>query len=48
MVLYATVIPFEIGENVQLTLTQEIVKTSIYMTEIIFLYKSIKSKNNFS
>ena len=48
MVLYATVIPFEIGENVQLTLTQEIVKTSIYMTEIIFLYQSLKSKNNFS
>ena len=48
MVLYATVIPFEIGENIQLTLPQEIIKTSIYMTEIIFLYQSLKSKNNFS
>ena len=48
MVLYATVIPFEIGENIQLTLSQEIIKTSIYMTEIIFLYQSLRSKNNFS
>ena len=48
MVLYATVIPFEIGENIQLTLSQEIIKTSIYMTEIIFLYYSLKSKNNFA
>ena len=48
MVLYATVIPFEIGENIQLTLPQEIIKTFIYMTEIIFLYQSLRSKNNFS
>ena len=48
MVLYASVIPFEIGENIQLTLSQEIIKTSIYMTEIIFLYYSLKSKNNFA
>ena len=48
MVLYATVIPFEIGENVQLTLPQEIIKTLIYMTEIIFLFQSLKSKNNFT
>ena len=48
MVLYATVIPFEIGENIQLTLSQEIIKTIIYMTEIIFLYHSLKSRNNFS
>ena len=46
MVLYATVIPFEIGENVQLTLPQEIIKTLIYMTETIFLFQSLKSKNN--
>lgn len=48
MVLYASLIPFEIGEAVQLTLSQEIVKTMIYMTETIFLYWSIKSKNNFT
>jgi hypothetical protein len=48
MVLYATVIPFEIGENVQLTLSQEIIKTLIYMTETIFLFQSLKSKNNFT
>ena len=36
MVLYATVIPFEIGENIQLTLSQEIIKILINMTEIIF------------
>ena len=48
MVLYATVIPFEIGENVQLTLPQEIIKTLIYMTEILFLFQSLKSKNNFT
>ena len=48
MVLYATVIPFEIGENIQLTLPQEIIKTCIYMTEMIFLYQSLRSKNNFS
>ena len=48
MVLYATVIPFEIGEKVQLSLSQEIVKTLISMTEIIFLFQSLKSKNNFT
>ena len=48
MVLYATVIPFEIGEAVQLTLPQEIIKTMIYMTETIFLYHCLKSKNNFT
>ena len=48
MVLYATVIPFEIGENVQLTLSQEIIKTLINMTEILFLFQSLKSKNNFT
>ena len=48
MVLYATVIPFEIGENIQLTLSQEIIKTLINMTEIIFLFQSLKSKNNFT
>ena len=48
MVLYATVIPFEIGENIQLTLSQEIIKTLIYMTEIIFLFQCLKSKNNFT
>ena len=48
MVLYASIIPFEIGESVQLTLPQEIIKTFIYMTEIIFLYQSLKSKNNFT
>ena len=48
MVLYATVIPFEIGENIQLTLPQEIIKTIIYMTEIIFLYNALRSKNNFT
>ena len=48
MVLYATVIPFEIGENIQLTLPQEIIKTFIYMTEIIFLYQSLRSRNNFA
>ena len=48
MVLYATVIPFEIGENIQLTLPQEIIKAFIYMTEIIFLYQSLRSRNNFS
>ena len=48
MVLYATVIPFEIGEAVQLTLSQEIIKTLIYMTETIFLYQCLKSKNNFN
>ena len=48
MVLYATVIPFEIGENIQLTLPQEIIKTIIYMTEIIFLYNALRGKNNFT
>ena len=48
MVLYTTVIPFEIDENIQLTLPQEIIKTYIYMTEIIFLYQSLRSRNNFS
>lgn len=47
MVLYATVIPFEIGEN-KLTLSQEIIKTLINMTETIFLYQCLKSKNNFT
>ena len=48
MVLYATIIPFEIGESVQMTLSQEIIRTLIYMTEIIFLYHNLKSKNNFT
>ena len=48
MVLYATIIPFEIGESVQMTLSQEIIRTLIYMTEIIFLYNNLKSKNNFT
>ena len=48
MVLYATIIPFEIGEAVQLTISQEIIRTLIYMTETIFLYQCLKSKNNFN
>ena len=48
MVIYATVFPFGIGENIQLTLSQEIIKTLINMTEIIFLFQSLKSKNNFT
>lgn len=47
MVLYATVIPFEIGEN-QLTLSQEIIKTLINMIETIFIYQCLKCKNNFT
>ena len=46
MVIYATVIPFGIGENIHLTLSQEIIKTLINMPEIIFLFQSLKSKNN--
>jgi len=48
MVIYATIIPFGIGENIQLTLSQEIIKTLINMTEIILLFQSLKSKNNFT
>ena len=47
MVLYATVIPFEIGEN-QLTLSQEIIKTLINMIETIFIFQCLKCKNNFT
>ena len=48
MVLYATLIPFEVGEAVQLTISQEVIKTLIYMTETIFLYNCLKGKNNFN
>lgn len=48
MVLYATVIPFEIGETVHLSLAQEIIRMLINMTEILFLYQCLRSKNNFT
>ena len=48
MVLYATLIPFEIGENIQLNFYQDLIKALILLTELIFLYQSLKSKNNFS
>ena len=48
MVLYATLIPFEIGEDIQLNFYQDLIKALILLTELIFLYQSLKSKNNFS
>jgi len=48
LILLATIIPFEIGENVQLNPIQEIIRTIINLTEIIFLYHNLKSRNNFS
>ena len=50
MVLYATIIPFDTNEifsNNQ-NLTQELIKTMINATEILFLFYCLKAKNNFT
>ena len=50
MVLYATIIPFDTNEilsNNQ-NLTQELLKTMINATEIIFIFYCLKAKNNFT